>query len=166
MLNVHAHLCFNTPIYLWWHICLWFLFPCQNVVSRHVGIPVAGPVWLGKRVLCIWIPVWPLGIHCLEVFLERYSSYTCQLFRSSTLVQRQHLWMLVSVAPPLTGIGAKIFHDISTNLVFSGQIQILGGCSSAGRAGPLVIGMSLVQIPDPGWAELHVELSLSKILNP
>ena len=41
-----------------------------------------------------------------------------------------------------------------------------GGCSSAGRAGRLVIGGSRVQIPAPGWAELHVEVSLSKILNP
>ena len=41
-----------------------------------------------------------------------------------------------------------------------------GGCSSAGRAGRLVIGRSLVQIPAPGKAELHVEVSLSKILNP
>ena len=39
-----------------------------------------------------------------------------------------------------------------------------GGCSSADRAGRLVIGRSLVQIPAPGKAELHVELS--KILNP
>ena len=31
-----------------------------------------------------------------------------------------------------------------------------------GRAGRLV----LVQIPAPGWAELHVEVSLSEILNP
>ena len=41
-----------------------------------------------------------------------------------------------------------------------------GGCSSAGRAGRLVIGRSLVQILAPGRAELHVEVSLSKILNP
>ena len=41
-----------------------------------------------------------------------------------------------------------------------------GGCSSAGRAGRLVIGRSLVHIPAPGWAELHVEVSLSKILSP
>ena len=41
-----------------------------------------------------------------------------------------------------------------------------GGCSSAGRAGRLVIERSLVQIPAPGKAELHVEVSLSKILNP
>ena len=41
-----------------------------------------------------------------------------------------------------------------------------GGCSSAGRAGQLVIGRSLVQIPALGRAELHVEVSLSKILNP
>ena len=33
------------------------------------------------------------------------------------------------------------------------------------RAGRLVIRRSLVQIPAPGWAELHVEVSLSKILN-
>ena len=37
-------------------------------------------------------------------------------------------------------------------------------CSSVGRAGWLVIRRSLVQIPAP--AELHVEVSLSKILNP
>ena len=41
-----------------------------------------------------------------------------------------------------------------------------GGCSSAGRAGRPVIGRSLVQIPALGRAELHVEVSLSKILNP
>ena len=41
-----------------------------------------------------------------------------------------------------------------------------GGCSSAGRAGRLVIKRSLVQIPAPGKAELHVEVSLSEILNP
>ena len=34
-----------------------------------------------------------------------------------------------------------------------------------GRAGPLVIGRSLVQIPAPGRAELHFEVSLSEILN-
>ena len=39
-------------------------------------------------------------------------------------------------------------------------------CSSAGRAGRLVIGRSLVQIPAPGRAELHVEVSLSETLNP
>ena len=39
--------------------------------------------------------------------------------------------------------------------------------AAAGRAGRLVIGRSLVQIPAPsGWAELHVEVSLSKILTP
>ena len=41
-----------------------------------------------------------------------------------------------------------------------------GGCSSAGRAGRLVIGRSLVQILAPGRAELYVKVSLSKILNP
>ena len=41
-----------------------------------------------------------------------------------------------------------------------------GGCSSADRAGQLVIGSSLVQFPAPGRAELHVQVSLSKILNP
>lgn len=42
-----------------------------------------------------------------------------------------------------------------------------GGCSSAGRAGRLAIGTSLVQILAPlGWDELHVKVSLSKILNP
>ena len=41
-----------------------------------------------------------------------------------------------------------------------------GGCSSAGRAGRLAIGRSLAQIPAPGRAELHGEVSLSKILNP
>ena len=39
-------------------------------------------------------------------------------------------------------------------------------CSSAGRAGWLVIGRLLVQIPALGWAELQVEVSLGKILNP
>ena len=40
----------------------------------------------------------------------------------------------------------------------------MGGCSSAGR---LVIRRSLVRIPAPqGGTELHVEVSLSKILNP
>ena len=38
--------------------------------------------------------------------------------------------------------------------------------SSAGRAGWLVIGRSLVQVPAAGSAGLHVEVSLSKILNP
>ena len=42
----------------------------------------------------------------------------------------------------------------------------MGGCSSVGRAGRLVIGRSLVQIPAPGRVELHVEVSLSEILNP
>ena len=42
---------------------------------------------------------------------------------------------------------------------------IRGGCSSVGRAGRLVIGRSLVQIPAPGRAEQHVEVSLSEILN-
>ena len=41
-----------------------------------------------------------------------------------------------------------------------------GGCSSAGRAGRLVIEKSLVQILALGRVELHVEVSLSKILNP
>ena len=45
-------------------------------------------------------------------------------------------------------------------------VYVRGGCSSAGRAGRLVIGRSLVQIPAPGSAELHVEVSLSEILNP
>ena len=45
-------------------------------------------------------------------------------------------------------------------------ITIMGGCSSAGRAGRLVIGRSVVQIPAPGRVELHVEVSLSEILNP
>ena len=36
----------------------------------------------------------------------------------------------------------------------------------AQRAGWLVIRRSLVQIPAPGRAELHVKVSLSKILNP
>ena len=35
-----------------------------------------------------------------------------------------------------------------------------------GRAGRVVIERLLVQIPAPGKAELHVEVSLSKILNP
>ena len=35
-----------------------------------------------------------------------------------------------------------------------------------GSAGRLVIGRSLVQIPAPGRAELHVEVSLSETLNP
>ena len=35
-----------------------------------------------------------------------------------------------------------------------------------GRAGRLVIERSLVQIPAPGKAELHIKVSLSKILNP
>ena len=41
-----------------------------------------------------------------------------------------------------------------------------GGCRSVGRAGRLVIGRSLVQILALGRAELHVEVSLSEILNP
>ena len=42
-----------------------------------------------------------------------------------------------------------------------------GGCSSVGRAGGLVIRRSLVRIPAPlGGTELHVEVSLSKILDP
>ena len=42
-----------------------------------------------------------------------------------------------------------------------------GGCSSVGRAGWLVIRRSLVRIPAPqGGTELHVEVSMSKILNP
>ena len=41
-----------------------------------------------------------------------------------------------------------------------------GGCSSAGRAGRLVIERLLVQILAPGKAERHVKVSLSKILNP
>ena len=41
-----------------------------------------------------------------------------------------------------------------------------GGCSS-GRAGGLVIRRSQAQVPAPlGGTELHVEVSLSKILNP
>ena len=44
--------------------------------------------------------------------------------------------------------------------------KLMGGCSSAGRAGRLVIGRSLVQIPAPGRSELHVEVSLNEILNP
>ena len=56
---------------------------------------------------------------------------------------------------------------LSTMLfVLKGAICKMGGCSSAGRAGRLVIRRSLVQIPAPGRAELHVEVSLSKILNP
>ena len=38
------------------------------------------------------------------------------------------------------------------------------GCSSAGRAGRRVIGRLLVQILALGWAELHVEVSLGKML--
>ena len=41
-----------------------------------------------------------------------------------------------------------------------------GSCRLAGRAGQLVIRRSLFQIPSPGWAEVHVEVSLSKIMNP
>ena len=38
---------------------------------------------------------------------------------------------------------------------------ITQSCSSASRAGRLVIGRSLVQIPALGWAELHVKVSLN-----
>ena len=42
-----------------------------------------------------------------------------------------------------------------------------GGCGSVGRAGEPMIRRSLVQILAPwGGTELHVEVSLSKILNP
>ena len=46
------------------------------------------------------------------------------------------------------------------------ELLWLFSCSTVGRAGRLVIGRSLVQIPALGWAELHVKVSLSKILNP
>ena len=53
--------------------------------------------------------------------------------------------------------------DEDKDLLFAwGRLKLTG--VSAGRVGrPL---RSLVQIPAPGWAELHVEVSLSKILNP
>ena len=51
-------------------------------------------------------------------------------------------------------------------IIFPQRSSETGDCSSAGRAGRLVIRRSLVQIPAPGWAELHVEVSLSEILNP
>ena len=40
--------------------------------------------------------------------------------------------------------------------------RLWGGCSTVGRTGCLVVRRSFVQI----LAELHVEVSLSKILNP
>ena len=46
------------------------------------------------------------------------------------------------------------------------QICSLSYRSSAGRAGRPVIGRLVVQIPALGRAELHVEVSLSEILNP
>ena len=47
-------------------------------------------------------------------------------------------------------------------IFFQYGIKIIWG----GRAGQLVIARLLVQIPALGWAELHVKVSLSKILNP
>ena len=46
------------------------------------------------------------------------------------------------------------------------NLQYAGGCSSVGRAGPLVIGRLLVQTLALSKAELHVEVFLSKTLNP
>ena len=65
---------------------------------------------------------------------------------------------------------ACLFHALFVVLfslhIFQQDVVISGGCSSAGRVGQLVIGRSLVQIPALGWAELHVKVFLSKILNP
>ena len=62
----------------------------------------------------------------------------------------------------------SILHSVEygTKMIFYVHRDKHGGCRSASRAGRQVVG-SLVQIPaPPGRAEMHVVVSLSKILNP
>ena len=54
------------------------------------------------------------------------------------------------------------FHTVLTVSLAAAEPQ----ACMIGRAGRLVIGRSLVQIPALGRAELHVEVSLSEIMNP
>ena len=61
----------------------------------------------------------------------------------------------------------NILHQLQWHLFNFNICAWSDGCSSVGKAGQLVIGRLLVQIPDPpGWPVPHVKLSLSKILNP
>ena len=66
-----------------------------------------------------------------------------------------------------SGIWGNYYYQYDYFVVFLvWMLYSWDSCSSAGRAGRLVIGRSLVQTPALGRAELHVEVSLSKILNP
>ena len=57
--------------------------------------------------------------------------------------------------------------DIVLKVFETHTLIFRGGCYSVGEAGWLVIGKLLAHIPASlGWAELHVKVSLSKILNP
>ena len=88
----------------------------------------------------------PVGYwHCVEDWTKQYS--TCEVTGTCQVES--------SFKPSFTFL-----------LFYSFKCMFWGGCSSAGRAGRLVIERSLVQIPAPGRAALHVEVSLSKILNP
>ena len=62
----------------------------------------------------------------------------------------------------------SILHSVEygTKMIFYVHRDKHGGCRSASRAGRQVVGL-LVQIPaPPGRAEMHVVVSLSKILKP
>ena len=80
--------------------------------------------------------------------------FPCQQIQLTT-----RWWSVDSSAPLFTGVSKTEirWHDY----------KVGGGCCSVGRAGGLVIRRSPVLIPAPlGGTELHVEVSLSKILNP
>ena len=67
--------------------------------------------------------------------------------------------------PHYFGFHIDTQHICFVLLLYTTGILLRCSCSSEGWAGRLVIWMSLVQIPASGWAELHVEVSLSKMLN-
>ena len=69
-----------------------------------------------------------------------------------------------AIAPPSSSLAQPLVNlDNDLKALEKCKDVQRGGCSSVGR---LVIGRSLVQIPVPGRAELHVEVSLSEMLNP
>ena len=85
-----------------------------------------------------------------------------RFYLSHAVIQVQQQWNEIAAA--LSTVQKKKKKKLQPENTF--ELENRGGCSSAGRAGRLVIERSLVQIPAQGKAELHVEVSLSKILNP